>query len=84
MKRKSDVPCHNCITLAICRHREYSIMIDTCAILRNLLYKHGLSDSRYRKPGFVRRVNEVKRIHQPTRWVIEQVGNGNLAIVGII
>jgi len=35
---KDNCPCKNCITVAICRHKPYSDMLNDCLLIYNYLY----------------------------------------------
>ena len=55
----STIPCKECVSLAICRHKRYIPMITKCSILGNLI------DDLECKEDFLL---ELEKVMKPTKW----------------
>lgn len=56
-------PCEECISLAICRHKEYKNLFHNCSIINDHIRAH--RDPEYRN---AERIYELERILNPTNW----------------
>ena len=63
-------PCENCITLAICRHRDYHDMLSHCKLVDNLLYLRGEGIAK-RTKDFNHMIIMMRDILKPTDWYID-------------
>jgi len=58
------IPCKDCITLAICKHKPYSDLME-CEMIRGHLY-NAVKDMRLlminRKPGFHNKVQDIDKL----------------------
>ena len=81
-----DIPCYNCICMAICRQKEFQKVMSECPLVREVLYLDGMkiADSRYRKPGFKRRIHLIEEALNPLHWEL-QVNplSDNIQVIGI-
>ena len=75
-------PCENCVTLAVCRLKEYQHLVGDCRLLRDQLYK-GPIDSRYRTIDFFSNVTGVRDALQPMHWQIFPEEKAEIQIQGI-
>lgn len=71
--------CENCVTLAVCRLKEYFLLVSDCQLIRDQLYR-GPIDSRYRTIDFLYNVTRVRDILQPRHWEIfpQEVDRGQI------
>ena len=38
MKKEYKIPCDRCVLMALCRTKEYIDMIESCSLVRDILY----------------------------------------------
>ncbi len=79
MKRR--LPCENCLKLAVCRQKSYTLMINDCSDLRDVLYR-GVTWSTNRTANFVPLVSQLKRLMKSRHWdIIHDHSKGEFRIV---
>ena len=61
-------PCEDCISLAICRHKNYTNLVEGCILLLDTLYMRRMADAKYRKDGFVKKISSIDKCLKPTEW----------------
>jgi len=62
------VPCEECISLAICRHKKYQVLVRECSEL--VKYVLNTSGDRAR----IRDRNKLVSILKPTQWYVDKSG----------
>lgn len=70
------IPCEECITLALCKHKGFGELIHDCSKLADLLYYPESPKSFYvlgkrRQETFTDFMYELRRIMKPTSWDIK-------------
>lgn len=63
-------PCHECICLAICRHKYYFNLVNQCFDLNAFIYQFPHRDKRH----------ELESIMKPTRWMVDETEGGTVYI----
>ena len=56
-------PCKECISLAICRHKDYLVLFDQCSMVRTYISDH----ANYKKRSNFK-VNRLCNVLKPTIW----------------
>lgn len=64
-----EIPCKNCITLGVCRHKHYQHLLQECSILRHLLYEDGDMAEVKRTQLFDAILEEVENTMEPSMWI---------------
>jgi hypothetical protein len=73
----NECPCHNCICVPVCRHKEYFYLIDDCELLLKLLYRGAIIDTGYRTNAYPSVIGEVYKELQPHHWVVKHISKNN-------
>ena len=67
------IPCKDCITLGICRHKGYGGLLQACSFFRRYLKGKGTHNCNEMK-------REIMEIIRPTQWKIVSVGGDSWLI----
>ena len=78
------VPCYECICLPVCRHKNYTHMVEECFLLLELLYKDKTADYNRRKPTFQNDLLKIANIINSTKWKTDTFPNGRVYIKEIL
>ena len=74
---EEKIPCQNCVLIAVCRHRDYHDMLNTCKLLESFLYKKRTRNETevsvcvQRAAYFNRNIVKVRDILRPTDWYLD-------------
>jgi hypothetical protein len=72
-----ELPCENCIVLAMCKQRQFPFLVDRCRLLEYHLYPHmdHTNDLRYDvedvKFIFSHRARRLWNLFQTRKWIIQ-------------
>ena len=69
MKDKIEVPCENCLLIAMCRHKKFEVTLRGCKLLVNNLY---FDDQQKwaRSKFFTAKITKIRDILQPKEWTL--------------
>lgn len=76
-----EIPCMNCVVLAICRNRKFERIIRECRLLSNTLYFDGTTDDGSRSKLFNLKITLIRDILKPEEWVIIKDDTGFIHVV---
>lgn len=81
MKKKAEIPCMNCVVMALCRNRKFERIIRECKLLSDTLYFDGTTDDGVRSKLFDLKITLIRDILNPEEWVIIKDDTGFMHIV---
>jgi hypothetical protein len=76
------IPCHNCICVAVCRHKAYRPMVEDCSLIREILYRDDgilIKSLTIRSDSFVEVAKEITDYMKPS-WSLIPSGDSTYVI----
>lgn len=65
------IPCKDCLKLPACRHKRYTVVLNSCDDLRRTLYLRGTFSVPNRTKEFNSLIKSVVKIMNPIKWHIK-------------
>ena len=56
------IPCKDCLTLVICKGLSFMTIMNRCVLIREHLYRDGISHYSKRKPKFIHGIKQMDKI----------------------
>ena len=69
MKDKIEVPCENCVLIAMCRHKKFERIVDECNLLVDNLYFDG-EQKWARSKNFTAKITKIRDVLRPKEWTL--------------
>ena len=70
MKDKIEVPCENCVLIAMCRYKKFERIANECKLLLDSLYFDDETKSGSRSKFFSAKITKIRDILQPEEWTL--------------
>lgn len=81
MKDNIEIPCKNCVLIAMCRHKKFEKMHRECKLIINTLYFDETTAGGARSKFFNTKITLIRDILKPKEWCIIKDDTGFIHVV---
>ena len=75
MLLKMKIPCHNCICVAVCKHKSFNDLMEACSLIKYSIWCDDLTPGGRLKQGHEETVRRIIEILKPIKWGIRKNGS---------